>query len=139
MKISAGIIIRYNNSILLCHPTNASWKGTFSFPKGEVNPGEDLIQCAIRECFEETGIKVNSDKISKNFCVIYDTRGKITKKVYLYQIKINSLSEIGLDDLIIDKSQLQLDEIDWAGFIDLNDIDEKIFWRFKPILNEIFN
>ena len=53
MKISAGIIIRYKDSILLCHPTNAPWKDSYSFPKGLVEDDEDLIDAAIRECFEE--------------------------------------------------------------------------------------
>ena len=56
MKISAGIIIRYKDSILLCHPTNAPWKDSYSFPKGLVEDDEDLIDAAIRECFEGFGI-----------------------------------------------------------------------------------
>ena len=88
MKISAGIIIRYKDSVLLCHPTNAPRKDSFSFPKGLVEDGEDLIDAAIRECFEETGIKVSKDRIVNRFMVPYKKGRNFFKKVYLYQINI---------------------------------------------------
>ena len=42
MVISAGLLIIHDNKILLVHPTNAPWYGTFSIPKGEVEEGEEL-------------------------------------------------------------------------------------------------
>jgi ADP-ribose pyrophosphatase YjhB (NUDIX family) len=139
MKISAGIIIKWKDSILLCHPTNAPWKDSYSFPKGLVEDDEDLIDAAIRECFEETGLSVSREQIVNRFIVPYKKGRNFFKKVYLYQINVNSLDELGLTDSVLDKSQLQLEEVDWAGFIEREDVEEKIFWRFKPILNEIFN
>lgn len=139
MKISAGIIIRYKDSILLCHPTNAPWKDSFSFPKGLVEDGEDLIDAAIRECFEETGIKVSKDRIVNRFMVPYKKGRNFFKKVYLYQINIESLKDLELTNEVVDKSQLQIEEVDWAGFVTKQEVEEKIFWRFKPILNEVFN
>ena len=35
-------------------------------PKGSVERDESLEQCAVRELFEETGIKINVDKVWKN-------------------------------------------------------------------------
>jgi predicted NUDIX family NTP pyrophosphohydrolase len=46
--------------ILLVHPGGPFWKnkdvGAWSIPKGEVNEGEDLLEAAKREFFEELGI-----------------------------------------------------------------------------------
>ncbi|WP_339627874.1 NUDIX domain-containing protein [uncultured Maribacter sp.] len=64
-KISAGIILyRLNNSdteVLLVHPGGPFWvkknMGSWSIPKGEIEPEEDLLEAAIRETKEETGIK----------------------------------------------------------------------------------
>jgi|694.fasta_scaffold21262_10 8-oxo-dGTP pyrophosphatase MutT (NUDIX family) len=139
MKTSAGIILKYKDSILLCHPTNASWKETYSFPKGLIEDGEDLIDAAIRECFEETGIKVTREQIVNKYLVPYKKGRNYFKKVYLYQVNVDSLEDIGLTNGVVDKSKLQLDEVDWVGFISKEDVSEKIFWRFKPILHEIFN
>ena len=45
----------------------------------------------------------------------------------------------GLDGWeLVDKSNLQLEEVDWAGFLTADEADEKIFYRFKPILDLIY-
>ena len=139
MKISAGIIFVWENKILLCHPTNSSSYKSFSFPKGGVNKGETLIDAAIRECKEETGIIANENNISKNFIVNYNKMNckKIFKKVHLFLIYINSLSELGLTSLEVPKNQMQLSENDWAGFLTLKECKERAFWRFLPLIESI--
>ncbi len=53
---SAGVIVFSNDqsdlSFLLLKHKDGHW----GFPKGHMNPGEDEIDCAIRELSEETGI-----------------------------------------------------------------------------------
>ncbi len=62
-KMSAGIMV-YRRAgltieVLLGHPGGPFWakkdKGAWSVPKGEVEPGEDLLTAAKREFQEETG------------------------------------------------------------------------------------
>lgn len=138
MKTSCGVIIKYNDKLLLCHPTNAPWSNSYSFPKGEIDQNETLEDCAIRECFEETGIKVSKNDIVNKFTVDYTKGKKILKKVHLFQINIHSLSDINLKSEIVPKDQLQIEEVDCVGFIQRDQIDEKIFWRFKNILEDVF-
>jgi len=139
MKISAGILLLYNNKLLLCHPTNAPWAGTYSPPKGLVDDDEDLIDAAIRECKEEVGITIRREQIIDRFCVPYRKGRNLFKKVYLFKVEIDSLEDIGMTSEIVSKSNLQLEEVDWAGFLTKEDVNEKIFWRFKPILDEVFS
>ena len=110
--ISAGIIIVLKNEkILLCHPTKSKWIGTYSFPKGGVEKDESIIDAAMRECFEETSIIINPNKISNiNNPIIVDyinKKGIKYKKVYLYVLYIDDISEIGLDSEIIPKENLE--------------------------------
>ncbi len=71
-KISAGLLMyRMKNNqpeVFLVHPGGPFWKDkdfkTWSIPKGEVNEGEDLIEGAKREFFEETGIKAEGKFVS---------------------------------------------------------------------------
>ena len=59
-KISAGTIIKLNNSILLGHSTNnAHW----DIPKGMIEHNESPIDTAIRETFEETNIQLNKEQL----------------------------------------------------------------------------
>ena len=63
ITISSGIVLIYNNRILLCHPTNSKWIKTYSIPKGKKEKNnETLLETAIRETKEETGIDLNKFK-----------------------------------------------------------------------------
>lgn len=138
MYISAGICFIYGDKILFCHPTNASWNGTYSPPKGGVDEGETILEAAIRETKEEVGIDVDIkqiENINNPIEIIYFKKKKkaIHKIVYLYIVRINNLSEIGLETEIVPKKQLQIEEIDWAGFINKEEIADKAFHRFLKL------
>lgn len=63
---SAGVILyRFRDTapeVLLVHPGGLFWArrdaGAWSIPKGEPGEGEDLLNAAIREFREETGLSV---------------------------------------------------------------------------------
>jgi predicted NUDIX family NTP pyrophosphohydrolase len=63
MKQSAGILLYRvragRTEVLLVHPGGPFWAkkdlGAWSIPKGEVDEGEDLRVCALRELEEELG------------------------------------------------------------------------------------
>lgn len=143
MKISAGTCIIYQNKILFCHPTNGSWIGTYSPAKGGVDYGEELIDAAIRETKEEIGITITKEQISnldKPIEVIYYSKKKaIHKIVYLFLVKITALHEVGLTSEIVPQNQLQMEEVDWAGFLTEEQIKEKSFHRFLNLIELIKN
>ena len=49
-------------------------------------------------------------------------------------VNINSLSEIGLENEIVPKDQLQIEEVDWAGFLTRDEMIKKSFHRFLPLV-----
>lgn len=61
--VSAGLLVyrvrEHKTEVLLVHPGGPFWArkdlGAWSIPKGEAEAGEDLLQRARRELFEETG------------------------------------------------------------------------------------
>jgi predicted NUDIX family NTP pyrophosphohydrolase len=63
-RISAGLLMYRKQDgklqLLLAHPGGPLFKnkddGAWSIPKGEVEPGEDLLETAQREFEEETGV-----------------------------------------------------------------------------------
>lgn len=141
MKISAGTAILYKNKILLGHPTNLPWVNSFSPPKGGVDEGENFLQAAIRETWEEVGIRVTESQIENidspiEFLYV-NKKGELFKKCYIFIVKISDLSEIKSECETLDKSQLQATEIDWAGFMTKEEAFDKIFFRFQPLLNMI--
>jgi 8-oxo-dGTP pyrophosphatase MutT (NUDIX family) len=137
MKKSCGIIVLYNDKILLCHPTKSKWTGTYGVPKGRIEIGEEIIDCAVREFFEETGIKINKSVLNSSTIIQYRNyqTQEIYKELHLYIHRINHLSEIGLELEIIPQIQLQQSEIDWCGFLTKEEASIKIFPKQISILN----
>jgi ADP-ribose pyrophosphatase YjhB (NUDIX family) len=142
MKKSAGVIIVLKGEkVLLCHPTNSRWFGTYSFPKGGIDEGESTLDAALRELREETSVIVNKNQISnlKDPIVVFyeNKKGTKYKSITLYTVHINNLSEIGLDSEVIPKERLQIEEIDWAGFIDREEAKLRIFHKTASVLETI--
>ena len=138
---SAGLVLILNNEeILLAHPSRAPWKKSYSIPKGKIEKGESDIDAAIRETKEEVGIDIPRDLVDPDNSEVVEYRsrkGKLYKKVFAFYIHINSLEDIGLTEKIIDTENLQLDEVDWAGFMPYDEAKDKIFRRFTGFLDKI--
>ena len=130
VKIAAGLVVIQNNKILLVHPTNSPWWGTYSIPKGGIDRKEDALAAAIRETEEETGIKIKKKHISSRnagFIDYEDNKGKVYKRVYYFIA--NPRKEI-TEDMF----KPQMKEVDWVGFLSKKEAKKRIFGRFKPLL-----
>lgn len=85
MIISAGIILIKDGRLLVLK----NRKGHLDFPKGHVEEGESVIEAALREFREETGLNTDKIEIIPNlkYTLEYPVleKGKIEqKRVYLF-------------------------------------------------------
>lgn len=128
---SAGLLIIQNNKILLAHPTNAPWYGSYTIPKGKIENGESYLEAALRETKEEIGIVIDAIDVNENNYYQINYRhqnNKIYKKLYYFIVYPKH-------EIIIDKNMLGLREVDWAGFVNKDDSMNRIFWRFEEMIN----
>ncbi len=58
-------------------------RGDWGFPKGHCHKGERLVDCAIRECAEETGIAL-LEITSDSFSLSYPVNGDRLKEVHYF-------------------------------------------------------
>ena len=116
---AAGVAIIYQNKILLVHPTGGTWqRGICGIPKGGMEPGEEPMEAAIRELFEETSIVVRPDQLEQSPYVVDIASKKHGNWQLIYFLcKIDDLGEVELESERIPKNQLQLEEVDWAKFV----------------------
>jgi 8-oxo-dGTP diphosphatase len=65
VKAAGGVVRRGDGEILVVHrPRYDDW----SFPKGKLDPGEGWEECALREVWEETGLRCELlDELSTTF------------------------------------------------------------------------
>lgn len=134
-KTSAGILFyRFEKNklqVLLLHPGGPFWQkkdiGAWSIPKGESEPGEELLNAAIRETEEETGIKPNG-----NFIELKPLKQKSGKIVYAWAVQSD------LDPSAIRSNTFEMEwppktgkkksfpEIDKAAWLDVEEAKNKI-------------
>lgn len=56
--VGVGVIVIRDQKVLLGKRKNAHGKGDWNFPGGHLEFGEEIIDCAIRETREETGLNL---------------------------------------------------------------------------------
>lgn len=83
-EISSGGVVVFGNAILLLKKYNGDWV----LPKGKVEDGEDKADAALREVFEESGIKADILKylgeIHYTYKENWDENKRVHKTVYWY-------------------------------------------------------
>jgi len=86
--IRTGIVIRYKNYVLTEHPTPSVKYPTplLDIMKGHLRSGETPRQGAIRECYEECGIKFEPWKLEKPILLDYEG-----SPLYLFLAKVNEM------------------------------------------------
>lgn len=145
-KVSAGILLyRFRGKVievLLVHPGGPYWghkeDGVWSIPKGETDPGEELLAAAKREFYEETGTEVDGDFLKLKPVTL--TSGK-TIHAFALKGDLNP-SEVHSNNFSIEwppsSGKIQLfPEIDKAGWFDLKTASEKLTKSQVPFITEL--
>ncbi len=57
-KVAAAVLVEEDGKVLLTRRVNEPYQRMWSLPAGFIDANEDPAQAAVRECFEETGLKV---------------------------------------------------------------------------------
>jgi len=57
--VGIGIIRRADRYLIRARPEGTVYAGYWEFPGGKVEPGETPAQTTVRECLEETGLRVS--------------------------------------------------------------------------------
>lgn len=84
---SCGILIHDGTKVFLAHPTGRG--NDWNIPKGKLDPGETLLEAAVRETREESGIEAPAEKL--NFLGNFAYRKK--KKLALFEWIVEELPD----------------------------------------------
>jgi 8-oxo-dGTP diphosphatase len=61
--VGVAVIVIKDNRVLLGQRKNAHGEGTWAFPGGHLEFNESIEDCAIREVFEETGMRIKNCRL----------------------------------------------------------------------------
>ena len=104
MTLKAGIILINNNKIALIYRNNYN---DYSFPKGHLEDGESLIECAIRETEEEIKRKVKLISEEEIYIEKYTTPKGEECECHYY---------LGYDDGVSYNDSLETHDLLWVDF-----------------------
>lgn len=138
---SAGLAIVWKGKVLLVHTTGRSFKKGYGIPKGGVEPNENDLEAAVRETFEETGLRIPLDLINKepNTFVVTSRKHKYNKVVSYFIVELDSLSQVGLKRSKVPTSQLQVKEVDAARFFNSREAYTVTMKSQIDLLNRLVN
>lgn len=124
MERSCGCIVFNNGKVLI----EKSLHGFYGFPKGHVEEGETYEECAVRETFEETGIKVFIDP-KYSFKVTYLMQEKYPKQVIYFIAFLNGS----------DRIKIQESEVESACWVDISKVREMLsFDNLRSLWDEVY-
>jgi len=107
-------------------------RGKWDLPKGKLDPGETLENCAIREVEEETGLE--KPEIIRPLKITYHTYvefGKhILKETHWYLMKATG------DEKLIPQTEEQISDIIWAKKEDLKQYLSNTYPTIEMVLKE---
>jgi 8-oxo-dGTP pyrophosphatase MutT (NUDIX family) len=124
--VAAGGIVRNdNNDILMIFR-----KGKWDLPKGKLDKGEKIEECALREVEEETGIQHTQlqDPVTITYHV-YDEFGKhILKETHWFNMKSPGVQAL------VPQHEEQITQIEWAGNARIDEMLKNSYPLIKDLL-----
>lgn len=123
----AGVIVidlDNQETILVCTDHD-----NYSFPKGKRNKGESILDNALRELNEETGLTINDIQLAGNLTFDENSdRGGLATRYYVASL-IKSKKEVTFDSS-------ELKKVEWIKIEDVYKL-EKFKERRKEILKKV--
>ncbi|MBS3176702.1 NUDIX domain-containing protein [Candidatus Woesearchaeota archaeon] len=85
-----GVVLRDGNKVLLLQRNKQPYQGYWGFPGGKMEYGEHVADTAVRECFEETGIHAQFEKVCGIATEIIREQGKVVGHFVIFLCKLGA-------------------------------------------------
>ena len=132
MEKSCGCIVINNNRVLV----EKQLSGFYGFPKGHIEKDETEEDCAIRETFEEVGIKARVDS-NLRFTINYFVHENTLKEVVYFVSFLDGESNIRIQEEEVENAfWIDIDKVyDILTFNNLKEMWLSAYKKYKEVYN----
>ena len=118
VKAAGGLVVNEENKILMIFR-----RGKWDLPKGKLDKGETLEQCAVREVEEETGL--TNITLQSPLIITYHTYHEgskfVLKESYWYNMKVSGIQNL------TPQTEEDISAIKWATFTEAEELFPECF------------
>jgi 8-oxo-dGTP pyrophosphatase MutT (NUDIX family) len=127
VQAAGGLVSNPDNEILMIFR-----RGKWDLPKGKLDPGETLEQCAVREVEEETGLKkiLLQEHLLTTYHTYHESGKFILKESYWYQMAIHKAQSL------IPQAEEDISEARWVSQAQLPELLKNTFPSVKNVLEK---
>jgi 8-oxo-dGTP pyrophosphatase MutT (NUDIX family) len=125
---SGGLVLNKNKEVLMIFR-----RGKWDLPKGKLDEGETLEQCAVREVEEETGIKniELKEKLTETYHVYKEFGKHILKESHWYKMLCNTAQKL------VPQTEEDITDIKWVKQSDLKNYTSNTYQTIMEVLSHI--
>ena len=107
--------------------------GFWDFPKGKLDKGERIIECAEREVEEECGVKVKAKSlICKTKHTYVGSKKRVLKTTYWYSMKLVS------DAKMKPQKSEGIEKVEWKSLSEVNELLEESFTSLQFLFKKAY-
>lgn len=108
----AGLLVIWREHILLVEQKIDKGQSRLSIPKGTIEGKEDILDCAIRETYEETGLVVKKEDIDTTQYLMNFRNSKFQRKIIYFVARLSADTPPPLSP--VDKAEIA--EARWVDY-----------------------
>lgn len=128
IKAGGGLVLNEMGELLLIFR-----RGKWDLPKGKLDKGERIDECAIREVQEETGLKkVDITKLSNStYHIYYQQPNWIIKESIWFEMVANS------NEQLIPQLEEDITEIKWVSLDQVKNYEQNMYPALISLIKEL--
>lgn len=124
IKAGGGLVFNEDGKVLMMFR-----RGKWDLPKGKLDEGESIEECAVREIEEETGLKeLVREKFITTTYHHYSFKGKeILKESYWYEVRTNFKGSL------VPQLEEDITEVKWVAINELDNYLENTYASIREV------